>query len=682
MKQWGIVVLWITVGGWIGVAWAEENAPATLSISPEIPGVVDEILITATRGPAAVFDTPYSADVIGSRQMADRAYRTVPQALRDIPGVMIQETSPGQGSPFIRGFTGRDNLMMIDGIRLNNSTNRSGPMQYWNTVDALSLDRLEVVKGPGSVLYGSDAIGGTVNAITINPWSYQQEGIGYGARGYFRASSAERSLIGRGEVSLGYEQTLGFVGGLTAKDFGELQGGDSVGGQPHTGYEEYDADFKGEYFLNADTRLTMLHQRTRQNNVPRTHTYGDAARWHGTNSGTDRRRDYDEERELTYLQLHADNIEDSFIQSLAASISWQDAGEVLDRTKSNGSGSQQGFDVGTLGFFVQATSESPIGKLTYGLDYYRDHVNSFDTTNAIQGPVGDDASYDLLGVFVQDQMDLTERLAVILGGRFTFAAVDAAHVDDPTDGTAGAGDISVSDDWTNFSGSARLAYQIVPEKLNAYGGVSQAFRSPNLYDLTSQSVSQSGQQSQPAIGLKPERYLSYEVGLKARDRRYSAEIAYYYTMIFDPLVSRFTGNFSPAPDNFPINESVNAGQGHVNGIEAGGAYEVLDHVQVFGNIAWQEGEVDGDYLSKMMPLMGQIGVRVESAKRDLWAEIQMVTADKADKLSGSDRSDTNRIPPGGTPGYAVVHLRGGWKVCPNTTLYAAVENIADADYRV
>ena len=78
----------------------------------------------------------------------------------------------GQGSPYIRGFTGYLNVMMVDGIRLNNSVFRTGPNQYWATIDPLSLSRLEVVKGPGSVLYGTDAIGGAVNAITKSPTTY------------------------------------------------------------------------------------------------------------------------------------------------------------------------------------------------------------------------------------------------------------------------------------------------------------------------------------------------------------------------------------------------------------------------------------------------------------------------------------------------------------------------------
>jgi hemoglobin/transferrin/lactoferrin receptor protein len=81
---------------------------------------------------------------------------------------MLQKTSYGQGSPFLRGFTGFRTLLMVDGVRLNNAVFREGPNQYWNTVDPWSVDRYEVVLGPASVLYGSDAVGGAVNALTLD----------------------------------------------------------------------------------------------------------------------------------------------------------------------------------------------------------------------------------------------------------------------------------------------------------------------------------------------------------------------------------------------------------------------------------------------------------------------------------------------------------------------------------
>lgn len=97
-----------------------------------------------------------------------------------------------QGSPYLRGFTGFRTLMLIDGIRLNNSTFRDGPNQYWNTVDSLALERLELVCGPSSVLYSSDAIGGTVNALSLGRQEYPG-GFDWDARTFYRFASAEDS---------------------------------------------------------------------------------------------------------------------------------------------------------------------------------------------------------------------------------------------------------------------------------------------------------------------------------------------------------------------------------------------------------------------------------------------------------------------------------------------------------
>ena len=128
---------------------------------------LETLVVTPTRREQAMLDVPYSVDFV-SKERLEQA-RSLPQALRDVPGVMVQETGPAQGSPYIRGFTGFRTLTLIDGIRLNNSVFRDGPNQYAGTIDPFSLSGIEVVKGPSSVLYGSDAIGGTVNALTKDP---------------------------------------------------------------------------------------------------------------------------------------------------------------------------------------------------------------------------------------------------------------------------------------------------------------------------------------------------------------------------------------------------------------------------------------------------------------------------------------------------------------------------------
>src|SRR5688572_13172576 len=111
-------------------------------------------------------DAPYSANLVTEADAQKRMSRTFPEMIEEATGVSVQKTGPGQGSPFIRGFTGFRNVLLIDGIRLNNSVFREGPNQYWATVDSYMVESLEVVRGPSSVLYGSDAMGGTVLAST------------------------------------------------------------------------------------------------------------------------------------------------------------------------------------------------------------------------------------------------------------------------------------------------------------------------------------------------------------------------------------------------------------------------------------------------------------------------------------------------------------------------------------
>jgi hemoglobin/transferrin/lactoferrin receptor protein len=83
-----------------------------------------------------------------------------------------------------------------------------------------------------------------------------------------------------------------------------------------------------------------------------------------------------------------------------------------------------------------------------------------------------------------------------------------------------------------------------------------------------------------------------------------------------------------------------------------------------------------------MPLSGEVGLRWEAPSKKFWAEAVTLLADQADRLSSGDVADNQRIPPGGTPGYAVCTLRGGWRVNAHATLTAAVENVGDAEYRV
>ncbi len=702
MRWWrvGLALAVVMAAGLTPIASAEpvatrRDAPAaTSSVDVEQMPISDqarllpEVLVTATRSELGVFEAPYMADVVGQQQWDRRAYRTTPQALRDVPGVMVQETAVGHGSPYIRGFTSFRNLFLIDGIRLNNSVFRPGPNQYWNTVDPEMIDRLEVVKGPSSVLYGSDAIGGTVNALTTDPYAYDRPN-GVAGRGYYRFATAEESHTVRGEVSAAYNGELGFVGGGTYRNFGDLEGGEDTGEQPGTGYSEWHFNSKFEYFIQDNVRIVAAHQITRQNNVPRTERTIDAVSFAGTSVGNELRRELDQERQLAYVQLHAEQL-DGFIQELHASVSWQRQAEIRDRIRQMPVRQDfTGFDVNTLGLFVTARSQTPIGDLVYGLDYYRDWVQSRSSSNSIQGPVADDSTYDLLGVFVQNTIHVTDSLDVILGGRFTYAAANVGRFrDEVDDGMGGTMDVvgSFEDSWTNFSGNARFVWFVDEARhWNVFGGASQGFRAPNLSDLTRDSDF-SGGVEQPAPDLDAERYLMLEIGGKAQYDNFTGQASFFHYLIEDQVL-RVPGGL--ATENFV---KINADNGFMQGIELGAAWRFLPELTLFGNFSYIDGEIQSidpatgtnfdDFPSRLPPTMGQIGLRYESNNLPIWAEGLVRMAADADRLSLRDQGDTRRIPPGGTPGYVVGSIRAGFTVQERIDVTLGIENISDEDYRV
>jgi hemoglobin/transferrin/lactoferrin receptor protein len=643
----------------------------------------DEVVVTATAGKGKAFEVPYAVDTVDARTVERRSYRSLPQALREVPGVMVQETASGQGSPFLRGFTGFHNVFLIDGVRLNNSVFRPGPNQYWSTVDPLSLRGIEVMKGPASVLYGSDAIGGAVQALTKDPYAWDGDGWGFAGLGHVRFASAENSWILRGELSVAHGDT-GALLGLTSKDMGDLVAGHGVGRQNETAYDEVDGDFKLEHLLDPDTRLVLAYQHVRQNEVPRTHStiYGES--FHGTSVGTDLQRDLDQERWLCYAQFSKENMEGA-VEALRISLSWQSQAEVQDRQRTGNRRDKQGFDVGTLGAWVRAEVPTAWGRFTFGVEVYHDEVSSFSTSNPVQGPVADDATYDLLGAFLQDEVELAERWRVLWGARVTYAAADADSVSDPATGGA----IALADHWTSVVGSFRALYEVEPEIWNLFGGVSQGFRAPNLSDLTRFDSARSNEFEVPAPGLDPEHYVSFEIGTKARPGAFSGQVAVFYTLIRDQIERFPTGNTN-ADGEFEVSKA-NLGDGYLYGIEMEGSWRVRGAWTVFGNATYLEGKVDTyatsaqiesrEYVSKLMPLTALVGLRYEPEER-WWIEGIVQMAAKADRLSPSDMADTQRIPPGGTPGYAVVHLRAGWNFDPRTRLVLGLENLFDKSYRI
>lgn len=660
---------------------------AAFAAEPQKAAAIPEVIITATRSEKTAAKVPAAVKTLDKKQMEERLVRTFPEALRETPGVAIQKTSNGQGSPYIRGFTGFRNLMLIDGIRFNNSTFRDGPNQYWNTIDQFSLNRVEVLPSQGGTLYGSDAIGGTVNAFTRGS-GYLSEAEGsfftHGQLDY-RHSTAEHSNVEHVESSIGQGQRWGLHLGATLSEFGDVTDGS---GQRlrNTGYDQWAFNLRLDVALDDHWTLTAVHQQLRQNDVWRTHDTTSGVSFAGTTIGTNQIRLFDQSRSLSYVRLAGTDL-NGLIDTASLTVSFQTAAENQYRVTGPGVTTYQDVDVSTLGVDLQFESSSPVGRLIYGIDYYHDWLET-DGANNFAGSVADDASYDLLGIFLQDEIEWGDRFHLFLGGRFTHVRADAGKFQarNPTTGAA-AGLGSAADEYQNFSGSVRFIVDLDDQdRYQLYGGVSQAFRAPNLSDLTRDDFSQNGVFEIPSPGLSPETYLTYEIGLKAQTDTVTASLGYFYTQIHDMIIRRVVTAGPPVTVS-----KANGGDGYMQGVEFSTRWQVNRNWSLFGHIAWVEGESEqfignttqkrDEPLGKIAPLVGYAGVRWQTSDSRFWTELVGLTYGEAARLNASDQADTSRIPPNGTPSFLLLTLRGGCKVTDNLIVTASLDNLLNQTYR-
>ena len=133
-----------------------------LQFQLNVASIFETVTVTPARGlPQGLFDVPQSHDVVTEEEMAHRAAAVLPQALRDVPGVHVQQTTSGQGSPFVRGLTGQQVLHLINGVRFNNATFRPGANQYTALIDQDFAERVEVVpQREGHEGWSSEVTGG------------------------------------------------------------------------------------------------------------------------------------------------------------------------------------------------------------------------------------------------------------------------------------------------------------------------------------------------------------------------------------------------------------------------------------------------------------------------------------------------------------------------------------------
>jgi hemoglobin/transferrin/lactoferrin receptor protein len=557
---------------------------------PDRPPIeVEELVVTATRTPTSVFQIPGPAIVLGATTIRQLAPNTVSDLFRTLPGLGVSGVGAAQARPTIRGQRGQRVLLLEDGLRLNNSRRQQDFGEVPSLVDVSTLGRVEVVRGPASVLYGTDAIGGVVNLISRTP---SQEGV-HGNLSY-RYSTHDEQHKGVATL-LGRTGRLGFLVSGTYRDagfydapsgsFGDISLGNDVRVND-TGAQDESIEALLSYDVSVGHEVFVKYRRYRADT---------------TGFGFVDPADYDPGSpliQITYPEQRFDKVTAGYHSSdLRTPIAdkldvlgyYQENERELNNDIFVGGGAiqtQNFTDLETYGFRLEATKlVAGTHVLTYGVDLFRDKSENTDRTEIVGfGPFPVDstsnvpnATFRSLGIFAQGDLHLAERLSVILGARFQ-------DIRTSTRPTSGGTDPLVSNTDRTVVGAANVIYNLT-ENLNVIGAVGRAFRSPNLVERFFNGPTPEGSGFQrPNPNLEAETSLNVDVGLRYQDRRVSLEGFVFRNEIRNGIRIASTSDSIDFGGVFlPVSENVNVDKLRFTGVELTGSVQLPAGVSIHAN---------------------------------------------------------------------------------------------------
>ena len=624
------------------------------------------------RGGLSLFDSPAAVSIRSRQEIEQRQAPDMFHAIQNEVGVLIQSTAAGQASPFVRGLTGQQVLILVDGIRLNNSITRRGPNQYFNTIDPGMVDHIEVIRGQGSVLWGSDAIGGAINVVTrganMHPGLHQD---GYATREfvqYFNTSNA--SAYSRFNIE-GWVGSQGVFGGASFLNVRDLDTGfDQFSRQSGTNYQQYAGDLKFNLLLSDRSMLTFAMQHFEQEDLPRSDRFpGYPLDRNNSNSLGGARFFEPQQRDLVYLRHQSLDPFGGVFDAMTTTASYHRQRET--QTRGIPTTRFQETDVDTVGLQTVGSKDlCEYGRFSSGVDWYYDDIDSAFGGTASGTIIPDDAWYRRAGWFLNWDVPLTSRLIATSGIRFESIETAGTPV---IGGTPQFIKTSYSD-WISQVG---LTYQ-ANDGLNLFGSISEGFRAPNLDDLMANNpnVLQQGQ-SVPSLGLVPETSLNYEVGFKTTLDRLRTSTSVFWLDIEDNIVS-----ITAAPNIFA---SANQ-DSRVQGVEFSGDFLLTPAWALYGNVWHLRGtnEVTGAPLSRVPPTQGIFGLRHNDPRGRSYFDIYTWASARQNRLDIVRDLTDERIPIGGTPGFATLNVRMGrtFGACGQHRLSISGENLTDKAYLV
>jgi hemoglobin/transferrin/lactoferrin receptor protein len=640
--------------------------------------------------------------------------------LQNSGAVFVQKSQQGGGSPVLRGFEASRVLLVVDGVRMNNAIYRAGHLQNAITMDNAALDRAEVLFGPASTVYGTDALGGAICFFTKNP-TFSEGGFKTTGSAFARYGTVNDERTGHADFSLGGRR-LAVLTSLTFSDFGDLRMGEKekneldftlrrfyverIGGkdslvqnsdpyvQKFSGYQQYDFLEKIVFRPNENVRHTLNVQFSNSSDIPRYDRLTDPRSGGGLNSAE---WYYGPQRRL--MAAYALGMLDWgwFNGGLQATLSFQDIEESRHNRNFGGANRTSRIEnVKVGGFVLNAVRRWGGQSLRVGLDaQYNDvrskasrfNLNTSETTaQSTRYPDGGSQMTNA-SVYATHHWEWGQ-WAFSEGARVGFSSLRAEFVrrdffQFPFDAVGQSSPLA--------SGSLGAVWNGW-KSLRAALSASSGFRMPNVDDLGKVFDSQPGRVIVPNPDIGPEKTFNLDLNLTYRvSDRVRWENMVWTTALCDAIVTDvFQFNGQDSIDYDGVRSEVLANQnkrkarlwGFSSGLEA----DATRRLAVFGSIAYTKGEVlasegDNTPLDHIPPLYGRVGARwhTKGFAAEGFALFNGKKAIEDYNLEGED--NPQYAPAGGMPAWGVVHLRVSYQFGKWLTVQAGVDNVLDKQYR-
>jgi hemoglobin/transferrin/lactoferrin receptor protein len=683
---------------------------------------LDGITISASRWKQGKRDIPNKIISVNPEHIYFENPQTAADLLESTGEVYVQKSQLGGGSPMIRGFATNRVMISVDGVRMNNAIFRGGNVQNVISIDPLSIQNTEVVFGPGSVIYGSDAIGGVMSFYTIEPAFSQGEEPVIAGNALVRYSSANSEQTGHIDFNIGGKKWA-FVTSLSYSNYDDLimgsNGPDDYLRQEYVettdGVDLMTTNQNGRRQISTSFSQYQLMQKVRF----KPNEFWDIT-YSGRYSSTSDFGRYDRLIQYRGDTLHSAewNYGPQEWMMHSVRVSNTSANKVYDKMNITAayqsfkeSRNERDFDSSfrtnkverVYAPSINVDFEQDLGKrheLFFGLESVFNVVDSRASIKNVQTgnnalsqtryPSG--ATWFSNSIYVSDRFRISRKLTLLSGVRYsvtqikaqidtTFLSIPVTNVDLAT----GA-----------LNGSVGLAYKPT-EKIQFNINASTGFRAPNVDDVGKTFDSEPGSVVIPNASLRPEYAYNAEVGLiKIFKEFLKLETTIYYTFLNRAMVRRNT-TLNGADSVYyggelsQVQSIQNAANAQVLGVQLGAEYKIVKGLSLSTTFNYQKGEEELDDgtvapLRHAPPMFGMVRLSYQYKRLRAQLAAQYNAKVDYDNLAPSERikaylyaKDGNGNPY--TPAWYIVNCRVSYQLKQNFLITAGVENILDIRYR-